>query len=102
MLFLGLIVELIWQAWVGTTCLGCTHQTLLATLAQLFLQQDDISSVAFVHRVGKIADEWNEADDEVDEDVKLHPEFDSAVQGRLDRADCAIHHQGQEKVPDVT
>lgn len=101
-MLLSLIVELVWQAWVGATSLGGTQQTLLTTLAQRFLQQDDISSIALVHRISKIADERDEADDEVDQNVELHSKLESAIQPRFDGAYCAIHHPGKERVTNVT
>lgn len=43
-----------------------SSESLLTTLAEFVLEQDGIAGVAFVNCISEIADEGNEADDEVD------------------------------------
>lgn len=49
-----------------------------ATLAKIVFEEDGIASVGFVGHVGKITEEGNQADDEVEDDVEEHVNFEGA------------------------
>ena len=63
--FVGASVVNLWQAWIDLVLLVGITQSFLASPAQLFLEEDSIPSVAFVHRVRDIADKGHYANDEV-------------------------------------
>jgi len=60
------VVVFLWQTWIGLILTIGVPKSLLSSLAQLPLEQDGISGIAFVNRVCDVADEGYKTNDEVD------------------------------------
>ena len=60
------VVVFLWQAWIDLILTIGVPKSFLSSLAQLLLEQDGISGIAFVNRVCDVADEGYKTNDEVD------------------------------------
>lgn len=61
------IVVFLWQAWIDLAVLTIgVPKSFFSSLAQLLLEQDGISGIAFVNRVCDVADKGHKTNDEVD------------------------------------
>ncbi len=59
------VVVFLWQAWIDLIPTIGVPKSLLSSLAQLLLEQDGISGIAFVNRVCDVADEGYKTNDEI-------------------------------------
>jgi hypothetical protein len=98
---LGNMIKLIRQARIVGVFRSCALESLLATLAQLFLEQDDVLGVALICRICDISEEWHNPKQEVNDDVEFHLHLQPSVQGWLDRTDGAVDQQAEEHIEDI-
>lgn len=72
----------------------------MTTLAEVILEDNSIAGVAFVGGVGKVTEERDEADEEVEDDVEKH--FCANRRGKGGFGGGANDHKREEQVDDVT
>ena len=60
------VVVFLWQAWIDLILTIGVPKSFLSSLAQLLLEQDGISGIAFVNRICDVADEGYKTNDKVD------------------------------------
>jgi membrane-anchored glycerophosphoryl diester phosphodiesterase (GDPDase) len=60
------VVVFLWEAWVDFILTVGVAQSFLSSLAQLLLEQDGISGITLVNRIGDVANEGYKTNDEVD------------------------------------
>ncbi len=96
-----LIIKFVWQTRVGDIRLRSPLKPLSAPFAKLFLQQNHIPSVALVHGVCYVTNEWYQSNSEVNRHVENHAHFERGRQFGLHRATGSIHHIGETEVNDI-
>ena len=74
---------------------------LLPALAQLILEENHILRVALVRSICNVANERDDTDDEVNNDVELHSHLDRSVQLRFNGGYCPVHHQAEKHIEDI-
>lgn len=72
----------------------------MTALAEVVLKGDGVASIAFVGSVGEVAEEGDEANQEVEDDVEKHFCADGGGEGCFGSG--ADHHEREEEVEDVT
>lgn len=79
----------------GFILLGCS-------VSKIFFEQDRVSSVAFINCICQVADEWDQTDKEVNDDVEHHPGVELVGKSSIDVLAIANHHHGQRGVEAVS
>jgi hypothetical protein len=74
----------------------------LVLLVQVALQQPYVLRIRFESRVCEITHEWNQANEEVDQDVDKHLDLRAAVESTFDCAAFLEDHQGDQTSQGIT
>jgi len=82
------------HVWFAPLVLEC----FFPFLAQMLFQNHGVARVALVHRIRKVSHKWNEADDEVDDNVGYHFSVKGAGQTSINIAARLHNHQGEQGI----